>query len=1280
MLRKIYFLSILLTCHVLYAQSDGCSNATLLVPQTTCSPSTQTYGTTIGATQTIPSGSCGGSATDDVWYRFTATSTSHTITVSPDAGMDAVIDLYSGSCSVLIHLSCADNNSSGGVETISYTNFTVGQEYRVRVYSWGSSPSASGGFNICVSQGPTIPLNNNCINAQILTVNSTCNYTNSTTYGATPSGIIGCTGNADDDVWFSFTATNSVQTITAQPRNGSLIDIVLNVYAGSCSSLSLLSCVDNSYMGQTESVQLVGLTPGQIYYIQLYDYYSNYGGDFRICITGAPTPAPSNDEPCNAIQLPPVTSECQYMQFTTIGATTTTSAPQPFSCAGALSDFSGGFASYSPKDVWFSITVPSTGNLAISHDPNILGGPGQISDGVMALYSGTCGNLTQIACAENYNYPGGAHDLQPMLNVNGLTPGTTVYLRYWGYGNEVGDFGFCVVTATNDDCANALYICDLNGYKGSTSAAYTPDRPGNYISGGGLPNAMFGNNESFAGVNQIDGTNTGGPFGYYPPSNIPGPYSSPMIDVNIENNSWIKFTASSSTVVLNVSVTDCFVGNYPAGGIQMQIFSSNGCDQFMPVSDFKESSTGFTITANGLTAGNDYLLMIDGYAGDYCNYSISANSGVQFPEIPEAAPICIGESVTLTAPSGATSYEWLHNGSTSQSVTVSPGTTQTYYCEVTGLCGKRQTLAVEVNVKPSPLIEFHPSSMAICPGESATITVTGANSYDWGTGLGSQQNNSTIVVSPTSTTTYSVTGEINGCEATRSITIVVNSNPTISGNANINPADCGGSNGSINGLSVSPSNSSISWTDLSGNVVSTALNPTGLPAGGYFINVTNSSQCSAQAGPFYITNPNAPAPPNISSSENFICEGGSVILQVNPVVPGAIYQWTGPNGFSSTNTFIQIDNFDENDVGNYCVTVTVNGCTSTASCENIQLHTPPPIVIDTELSDEFVCRRNGLSLYANGGESYTWTGPNSYSSTGDSLHIHPFGNANAGTYYVIGTDQNGCTNIDSINVQIIENPVISIESSSETNTFCEFSTAVLTVTGANEYSWTTPDGLNLTGEEITIDPLESHQIGWYHVIAEDEFGCRTEDSIKIGLSFAYLEIDVKDSVICPGDPIYLSASADEGSYWWEGPLGEGISTTSELVVHYTTPEHSGWYYVTFIDSANCSATDSVYIDIEATIDCLIFPDLISPNGDNMNDTWNIPGLEFFPNTSVEIYNRWGNLIYETEDYQNDWGGEVNKGAKIDGSGKVPVGTYFYILKISDVNNTPPIKGYIEVQY
>lgn len=1248
-------LTICLSQPPLFAQSDDCSSATPINVDPNCS--SPVSGTTSGATQTIAG--CSGNADDDVWYEFTATNTAHAITVTPSAGMDAVVQLFSGSCSSLISEMCKDSYGTGVAEVLTFSNLTVGASYKIRVYEYAAG-SGSGSFTICVRDVATPPSNNDCSNAISLNVTSSCVPTSGTTVGATPASFAGCAGNPDDDVWYQFIATDAVQTVTTSTSDG--IDLVMNIYSGTCSTLNTLNCVDNTLSGGTESVQLVGLTVGATYYIRIYDYYQGNAGTFNVCVTSTPTPIPSNDEPCNAIQIPPVTSACSYMEFTNVGATASMGAPTPASCVGGSGAQIGGF-NPSTADVWFAIVIPASGNICITNKPNM--GAGSIGDGVMALYSGSCNSLTQIACSDDNNYPGSGNDSKPMINADGLTPGSTVYLRYWGFNTETGTFGFCVATATNDDCSNALYICDINGYSASTSPAFTPDRPDN----------MHGNNEDITGTNFPNGTNSGGPFGYYPPSNVPGPYSSPAIDVNIENNSWIRFTAANTTVTLTVNISDCFVGAYPAGGVQMQIFSASNCTNFAPISNFEENSSGFVISASGLTIGNDYILMIDGYAGDICNYTISANSGVQFPDIPAPAPICAGDSVTLTVPAGATSYEWFHDGSTSQSVTVAPGSTQTYYCEVTGLCNHKQTLSVEVQIKPSPLIEFNVANdSSICMSETVTITASGADTYTWNTAA----NAASITVSPTSQTTYIATGTVNGCVGTNSVTIQVDALPVISGTANASPSNCGGSTGSISGLTANTA-SEISWVNASGVEIGTSMIVSNLPAGSYTLTVSDINQCVSSYGPVNIINPGAPAPPTTSISESVVCDGESAdFVATGPA--GASYEWTGPNGIASLDSTFSITNISPSDTGSYCATVTVAGCQSLPSCVSLGLFPKPQITINGGANNVIACENGSATLTASGGNSYSWSGPNSFTSSSNSAQINPISTLNDGNYFVTGVDANGCANSDTITLIMQNNPDISIHADSTVTAYCNQSNVLLTASGAAFYTWSGPGLATSQGDSLTINPLQESNQGWYFVTGSDSLGCYSKDSVELKVYELNLALSpANDSVICPGETIHFSANGDAGNYSWFGPQGF-ITNNAEFSLTDIVMENAGWYYVSLIDSNNCAISDSVYLSVETDVSCLIIPDLITPDGDGKNDKWEIPGLESFSNVSVEIYNRWGNLIFKTDDYQNNWYGEVNHGSTIGKSGKVPTGTYFYILTLHDSKNTPPFKGYIEVQY
>ena len=163
-------------------ENDDCANAITLIQNTSC---VIVNGTTIGATQSIPAIACDGytgTADDDVWYKFVATTSSPTIIVEGDA-IDVVVELLSGSCNGT-NIDCADATTTGGVETINATSLTVGATYYIRIYSYSST--VAGLFTICVYGGTSVTV-------PTLTTASTVNITQTT---ATSGGNITSDGGA----------------------------------------------------------------------------------------------------------------------------------------------------------------------------------------------------------------------------------------------------------------------------------------------------------------------------------------------------------------------------------------------------------------------------------------------------------------------------------------------------------------------------------------------------------------------------------------------------------------------------------------------------------------------------------------------------------------------------------------------------------------------------------------------------------------------------------------------------------------------------------------------------------------------------------------------------------------------------------------------------------------------------------------------------------------------------------------------------------------------------
>jgi gliding motility-associated-like protein len=101
--------------------------------------------------------------------------------------------------------------------------------------------------------------------------------------------------------------------------------------------------------------------------------------------------------------------------------------------------------------------------------------------------------------------------------------------------------------------------------------------------------------------------------------------------------------------------------------------------------------------------------------------------------------------------------------------------------------------------------------------------------------------------------------------------------------------------------------------------------------------------------------------------------------------------------------------------------------------------------------------------------------------------------------------------------------------------------------------------------------------------------------------------------------------------------------------------------------SGCKGTDSVHVKVipqQTHDDCIVFHNVITPNGDGLNDSWIIDCIEEYPNNTVKVFNRWGNLVYSFENYNNTsivWKGTNQKGDQL------PDGTYYYLLTIKNGN-------------
>jgi hypothetical protein len=437
--------------------NDDCSGAVALTVNPTMECTAVTSGSTISATESMQADPCGGNPDDDVWYSFTATAEAHYLSLTNIEsiigwGNDMYFQVLQGVCDGQESVLCSDNEE--GI----VSGLTPGEVYYVRVYTYPEGVASN--FDICVGTVPAAPANDNCAGAVSLTVNPGLDctaVTQGTTLSATESMQADpCNGNPDDDVWYSFVATaetHVVSLLDVEPVTGWSDDMYFQVLSGACDGQESILCSDD------ESNLAEGLTPGETYYIRVYSYSMNQFNTFNICVGTMPPP--------------PAYDDCEGAIAITAGAEFETNAVV-VSNAGSTdseNEMEPGCASYDGADIWFTVEIPASGSLTIETQANA---GSQLEDSGMAIYTGQCGGLTEIACDDDSGI-----DTYSLIELEDMTPGEVVYIRLWEYGGDImGSFRLSAYDGSlsaEDFSADASFRHYPNPVKDVLNLSYVSD-------------------------------------------------------------------------------------------------------------------------------------------------------------------------------------------------------------------------------------------------------------------------------------------------------------------------------------------------------------------------------------------------------------------------------------------------------------------------------------------------------------------------------------------------------------------------------------------------------------------------------------------------------------------------------------------------------------------------------------------------------------------------------------------------------------------------------------
>jgi gliding motility-associated-like protein len=370
---------------------------------------------------------------------------------------------------------------------------------------------------------------------------------------------------------------------------------------------------------------------------------------------------------------------------------------------------------------------------------------------------------------------------------------------------------------------------------------------------------------------------------------------------------------------------------------------------------------------------------------------------------------------------------------------------------------------------------------------------------------------------------------------------------------------------------------------------------------------------------------------NASTTTPTICTGGTIRLLADSLLT-AVYQWTGPNGFTSNQQNPVINNVSAQSAGKYLVSVTLPGCGSQVDSVFVAIGGQTTSTVNQTICD---------------GNSYD-------------------GYTVSGTYIDTLITVEGCDSIRTLNLTVKPRSFFSI-----TQTICQGNSFLgYTTSGIYNDTFVAANGCDsIRTVDLTVLPRSVTTLRQTICQGESFLGYTTAgthidtlvaangcDSIRVLI----LGVDTDpfpdlgpNKILCIGDTLLLDPGKYTTYLWQDG------STNNQYIVN-----KAGSYNVT-VGNACGSNSDDVLIN---SFDCVIvFPNAITPNNDGRNDYFKILNAFNLKDYSLTVYNRWGQLVFSTNDFRAGWNGEL-KGYPQDS------GMYVYFCKYKKDNQPVSAKG------
>jgi gliding motility-associated-like protein len=637
------------------------------------------------------------------------------------------------------------------------------------------------------------------------------------------------------------------------------------------------------------------------------------------------------------------------------------------------------------------------------------------------------------------------------------------------------------------------------------------------------------------------------------------------------------------------------------------------------------------------------------------------------------ATICKANTNAILEVSGADYFKW-SDGFEGFKRGVSPSVTTKYLITGYNSSNCYDTASVSVTVMEDFVPKIISNKTEFCQGDSLHLQVNGLDYVYWiypNNGYSSYNYVDVAPLTYADTGYYYVSGYYQSCYVQSSIQIQIKNNAQLTLSAH-QFFLCEGDELKVVAQTV-PANASLAWSGPNGFMSNSNLLhwPTvALSDSGTYRVESSLGDCKAQDS-ISVSIADYPDSTLATAATGPYCSQEGFHLWA---VEGYVYSWTGPQGFTSDSSAVNKVPASTSMSGIYAVTITgKNGCVSHAN-KLITILESPQVSLQ---SSPFVgiCEGEDFDLQVKvspPNASVTWTGPNSYSSTGQSHHFSQASSAETGVYYVIGTF-NGCSTKDSVSVIIDNRPDSTIYVLDNKDTICEQGQGDIELYYTNPYphqiSWYKVGDISSVGSNDQLFLNQPAQTGSYYAIVNSAYSFCLPQKTNVEVVKIYqmptaifsqneMTVNYSPGLKIPIPLVSVGAGVDSVTFLGWSPTtwlykGDTLFPTIVPQPHQKIID----YTITLKSGKNGAECISSYVFHFFNKYPVIVPNAFSPNQDNLNDVWVIQGLDWFPSSRLYVYNRWGNKVFENEDgYKEPWDGKYH-------GKEMPNGTYYYILEL-----------------